>query len=209
MKFTKLSLSGLALAAILSLTACEEETSTNANKPADAKIAAGQTSEAGQKQDAQKGPMLAENVLASPIKTISGKTVKLNDYKGKVLIINFWATWCGPCRQEIPHLVAMRKELDGQDFEVIGVTHTANDPDPEAVKEFAQQFKVNYLIGYAESTLIAGLQSGGIMNNIPQSFIISREGQIIKRFVGFGGDYPQIMRDIVKGALKENAAAGD
>ena len=199
----------LLLLAALGLAACTSGTAPAPDKP---DIAAApqnaappvKTAPAPQKTAAGKG--LAENVWASPIKTVGGETVKLADYKGKVLIVNFWATWCGPCREEMPHLVKLRQEFKDQGFEVVGVTHVGQDPDFEEVKAFAKGFKIPYPIGYAEANLILGIQGGDVRNSIPQSFIISRDGQVIKRMVGFGGDFPNIMRSVVTEALNEKAA---
>ncbi len=194
----------LVFLAALSLTACDPG-AQSAPEPAKPAVVEKPAKPAPNPARQREGLALAENVLASPIKTIDGKTLKLADYKDKVLIVNFWATWCGPCRQEIPHLITLRQEFKDEGFEVIGVTHTSNDPDPETVKEFAQQFKIPYPIGYGESNLILGLQADGVRNNIPQSFIISRQGKVIQRFVGFGGDYPQTMRKMVQEALNDKA----
>jgi thiol-disulfide isomerase/thioredoxin len=190
-------------AALGLLTACDGAESAN-GKP--------QPTPAAQKpanpapQQAANAPLpIPDSALNAPIKTIDGQTVRLADYKGKVVIVNFWATWCGPCRQEMPHLVKLRQDLKDKGFEVIGVTHTGNDPDPEAVKAFAKQFRVNYPIGYGDANLVVGLQVNGVMNNIPQSFIISRQGQLVKRLVGFGGDYPLIMRSVAEELLNEKS----
>ena len=155
---------------------------------------------------AVKSIALPDSVLSSPIKMVDGQTRKLSDYKGKVVLVNYWATWCGPCRQEMPELVAMRQALKDKGFEVISVTHVVNDPDPETVKAFVQQFKLNYPVGYAESGLIMGLQTNNQQNSIPQSFIISREGRLLKRFVGYSPAYPAAMRAVVEEALNEKAA---
>jgi thiol-disulfide isomerase/thioredoxin len=197
MTFTKFSWA-LVFAAVLGLTACDQDQKEKTAEAANAKPtqAVNSAAPAGGK------PAIPETAMSSPIKTIDGKTVKLADYKGKVVIVNFWATWCGPCRQEIPHLIELREEMGTKEFEVIGVTHNGNDPDPAAVKEFAKQFKITYPVGYAEASLIYGLQTEGVANNIPQSFIISRDGQLIKRFIGFGGNFPAQMRAIVQEELK-------
>jgi thiol-disulfide isomerase/thioredoxin len=203
---------GVAFLATLSLTACNEGAQSAPEKTPAQTTTEQQSVNPASNPTAQpakplEGRAIADNVLASPIKTTEGKTIKLADYKDKVLIVNFWATWCGPCRQEIPHLIKLRQDFKDKGFEVIGVTHTSNDPDPETVNEFTKQFKIPYPIGYAESNLILGLQADGVRNNIPQSFIISRQGKVIKRFVGFGGEYPQIMRLLVQEALNEKAGA--
>jgi len=68
---------------------------------------------------------------------LTGKTLKLSDYRGKVVLLDFWATWCDPCREEIPHFVELQNKLGDQGFEIIGVSM---DDGPEPVRDFYQQF---------------------------------------------------------------------
>lgn len=193
------------LGAALWATGCQPETKdAPTNVPVPTATAGTPVPAATATANANNGIELPEKVLNSPIKMLDGKTQKLTDYKGKVVIVNYWATWCGPCRQEMPELVAMRQSLKDKGLEVISVTHIQNDPNPEEVKQFVQQFKIPYPVGYAEGDLILGLQVGGAQNSIPQSFILSREGRVLKRFVGYSPTYPAAMRAVVEEAL--NAA---
>jgi thiol-disulfide isomerase/thioredoxin len=195
--------------ALLLLAGCQPATkSATGNTPKlpakpSPQAASGQPGATNSGTPTADGVALPESVLASPIRTIDGKTIKLADFKGQVVVVNLWATWCGPCRQEMPDLVAMRKQFKDKGFEIIGVTHVSNDPEPEAVKEFVKVFKIPYPIGYAEANLIYGLQFDGVKGNIPQTFVVSRTGQLLKRFVGFSPVYQDMMRQVVEQALNE------
>src|SRR5262245_16602924 len=126
---------------------------------------------------------LPENIMRANINLIDGKTRKLADYEGKVLVVDLWATWCGPCRQEIPHLVAIANEYKDKGVEVIGLTNEDPESDSEMVKQFSEVFKINYPIGWADMDMQRELMQG--RNGIPQTYIIGRDGTVLKRFVGF------------------------
>jgi thiol-disulfide isomerase/thioredoxin len=127
--------------------------------------------------------LLPTSVSNAQLKTLDGKAFKLTDYAGKVVLINLWATWCGPCRVETPELEKLSKEYKSRGVEFIGVTSPGNDPEPERVKAFVREQKVSYTIAYAEDEFVATLMQGRSV--IPQSFIITRDGRILVRFVGF------------------------
>jgi thiol-disulfide isomerase/thioredoxin len=107
-----------------------------------------------------------------------GKDIKLSSYKGKVVILDFWATWCGPCRKGIPDLVELQKEF-GKDIVVIGIS-LDQDTKGEVVP-FMQHFGINYPIAYG--TLEVTQQYGGV-EAIPTSFVINKNGEIVDRHVG-------------------------
>jgi peroxiredoxin len=114
------------------------------------------------------------------LKDINGKEIRLSDYKGKVILLDFWATWCAPCKIEIPGFIALYKKYKSRDFVVIGVSM---DDSPSPVKPFAQKMKMNYpvLIGTGRNDIEQAFELMGL----PTSFIISREGRICGRHFGF------------------------
>jgi thiol-disulfide isomerase/thioredoxin len=136
---------------------------------------------------------------------IEGKSHKLSDYSGKVIIVNMWATWCGPCRQETPELVQLHKEYKSKGLEVIGLATQANDQDIEAVKDFVKEQKVDYTMLYDDGSLAAPLvQMTRGRGVIPQSFLISRDGRIIGHFEGYSPvSTPPKLREAIEKALNE------
>ena len=145
---------------------------------------------------------LPENVMQASINLLDGQKTKLADYSGKVLIVDLWATWCGPCKQEIPHLVEIAKEYKEKGVEVIGLTNENPETDAEWVKQFSEAFNINYRIGWADDEMQAGLTRG--RNSIPQTFIIGRDGKIVRHVVGFS---PRLIPQM-KAAIEEAASAG-
>jgi thiol-disulfide isomerase/thioredoxin len=78
------------------------------------------------------------------IQAVDGKAFRLSDYKDKVVVLDLWATWCGPCRLEIPHLVELQNEYGARNVEVIGLTTEDPEADAGKVRDFAKEFKINY-----------------------------------------------------------------
>ncbi|HEX8494904.1 MAG TPA: redoxin domain-containing protein [Pyrinomonadaceae bacterium] len=141
-------------------------------------------------------------ILDAALKTIDGnKPFKLSDSKGKVLVLDLWATWCGPCRQEVPHLVELQKELGPRGVEVFGLDIDPVQDTPEDVLSFMKEFKVNYKVAFLERQYAAMLMSDN--GSIPQSYVITRDGKIHSRFIGFSAasTAPRI-RAAIEEALK-------
>lgn len=129
-----------------------------------------------------------------------GKAFKLADLKGKVLLLDLWATWCGPCRNSIPHLVELHKELGPQGFEVIGLDISTDQDTMEDVRAFMKEFKINYKVAFLEVQYARILMSDN--GSIPQSYIITRDGKIYKRFIGFSPvQTPPQLRTAIEEAL--------
>jgi peroxiredoxin len=109
---------------------------------------------------------------------LAGKSVSLADFRGKVVVLDFWATWCPPCKREIPDFIDLQKEYGSQGVQIVGI---ALD-EPDKVKAFAAQNGMNYpvLIGSNE----VAMKYGGI-EGIPTTFIIDKSGKIVNKFEGF------------------------
>lgn len=120
-----------------------------------------------------KGQAAPELVLT----TIDGKTISLSELKGKRVILDFWATWCGPCRAEIPHFVKLREEVPEADLVIIGIS----DEEVAEIKDFAEEHKVNYLMVSA-SDLPAPFSE---IESIPTTYFIDRQGIIQEVLVGY------------------------
>jgi peroxiredoxin len=144
---------------------------------------------------------LPRDVLDTELKSINGRPIKLSDYAGKALVVNLWATWCGPCRMEIPELVKLRKEYRAKGLEVVGLSTENPEASAEGVRRFAKEFKMDYPVGWATQDVAITLMQG--RDAIPQSFVISRDGRIVKRFVGFNAAAtPKQIREAIEEALK-------
>ena len=144
---------------------------------------------------------LPANVLDAELKSANGNTLKLSDYSGKVLLVNLWATWCGPCRMEIPELIKLHKEFQGQGFEIVGLSTENPDTSAASVRDFVRTFGMPYAVGWATTDLELTLM--GQNGNIPQSFLIARDGRVLKRFIGFSpASTPSQLRQAVTDALK-------
>jgi len=109
---------------------------------------------------------------------IDGRKLTLSDYKGKVVLLDFWATWCAPCREEIPHFVEMQAKYGPRGFQVIGISM---DDDAKPVREFYQQYKLNYPVAVGDDKLAE--RFGGMLG-LPVNFIIDREGRIHAKYTG-------------------------
>jgi peroxiredoxin len=127
------------------------------------------------------------------LKDASGQTVRLADYRGKVVLLDFWATWCGPCKIEIPWFMEFEKEFKDQGFAVLGVS--MDEDGWSAIKPYVQNMKMNYrvLLGNdAISTAYGGLDS------LPTTLLIDREGGIASTHVGVSMGKEEFKDAIVK-----------
>ena len=116
------------------------------------------------------------------LQSIAGSALSLSSYRGKIVIIDFWATWCGPCVSEIPGFIRLKSKYSPQGFEIIGISV---DRDRSAVVNFAKEKKINYPIVFADSRVQSDY--GGI-RGIPTTFIIDRQGRIRDKVVGARGE---------------------
>ena len=138
------------------------------------------------------------------VQTIDGESLKLSDYADKVVVLNIWATWCGPCRLEMPELVKISNEYKARGLVVLGIATTYNEQnDPQRVKNFVKAQSVPYKIIWDDGTLAAPLvEAVQGRSVIPQSFVISRDGRIVKYFSGFNVyQTPQLMRQAIEESL--------
>lgn len=109
---------------------------------------------------------------------LNGQKLSLSAYGGKVVLLDFWATWCEPCREEIPHFVELQNKYGDQGLQIIGISM---DDDPEPVRKFYAQFTINYpvVMGNAKT----GELYGGILG-LPIAFVIGRDGRIYSKHIG-------------------------
>lgn len=111
---------------------------------------------------------------------LNGGTFDASEQDGKVLLVNFWATWCAPCREEIPDLIALHEELKDQNFAVVGISI---DTDGSAlVKKFADEMQINYPVLLDETSEVA--ESFGSVFALPTTFVVDKQGTITHRTIG-------------------------
>ena len=153
---------------------------------------------AAPKRPASGLTMLPRLVLDAENKATNGGPIKLANYSGKVLLVNLWATWCGPCRRETPELVKLHKEYQSRGVELIGLSTEDPVASAQSVINFMREYEVDYQIGWANREVAQTLMQG--RTSIPQSFIIARNGRILKRFIGFD---PEVTPPQLKKALED------
>ena len=114
------------------------------------------------------------------VKDMNGADVKLADYKGKVVMLNFWATWCGPCKVEIPMFTELQTKYKDQGLAFLGISV---DDAPEQLRPFAQEYRMNYpvLVGDGRDDV---QNAFGPMFGIPVTLLIARDGTICTRYLG-------------------------
>jgi len=130
-----------------------------------------------------------------------GKHSAFSDFNGKILVLDFYATWCEPCRRSIPHLIGLQRRYEN-DVRVIGLNVGGPD-DAAEVPGFAQEFKIQYQLGIPDDDLASLLLANS--DAIPQTFIFDREGKLMRNFVGFGESTGEEIDRTVERALLSKA----
>lgn len=143
-------------------------------------------------------PVVPAVVFDTEMKAANGNPIKLSNYSGKVLFVNLWATWCGPCRMETPELVRLHKEYQSRGVEFVGLTTEDPNTSAQKVRDFMTQYNVDYPIAWATREVALTLMQG--KTTIPQSFIITRDGRLFKKIEGF---HPKRTPPELKKALEE------
>ena len=115
---------------------------------------------------------------------LDGATISLKDYRGKVILVNFWATWCAPCREEIPDLIALQDTFGAEDFVVLGVASILYDEDSAEVSAFVAEQGMDYPIVLDKGP--AGSAFGGVFA-LPTTYIIDRDFTLRQRTIGLPG----------------------
>ncbi len=132
---------------------------------------------------ASAGPGVAKGRWAAPdfnLTDLSGQPLKLSALRGKVVLLDFWATWCPPCVAEIPHFVDLHAQYKGRGLEIVGLS--LDEGGPPAVRPFLQSHRVKYPIAMATPQIT---QAYGGIRGIPTTFLIDKAGNVARKYVGF------------------------
>ncbi|HKX83783.1 MAG TPA: TlpA disulfide reductase family protein [Pyrinomonadaceae bacterium] len=149
----------------------------------------------------------AKDAPSQPLKPVAemswtsftGTVNKLKDFKGKVVILDFWATYCPPCIEEIPHLKSLQAKYGADQLRVIGL-HVGGEEDRPKVPEFVERLKIDYELAYPEDNLTAFVF--GQDTAIPQTAIFDRNGVMVKKIAGFNDQIKQELDDAVAKAIE-------
>jgi len=150
---------------------------------------------------AKRGPTLTKTAAVGKkgsvapdfeLKSLDGKQVKLSDFRGKAVVLNFWATWCAPCKIEMPWFVDLQKQYSSQGLQVIGVA--MDDSGEQTIAKFAKEMGVNYLVLIGKEAV--GDAYGGV-EFLPTTFFIDRQGKVVDRVFGLVG-HSEIEEDVKK-----------
>jgi glutathione peroxidase-family protein len=199
----------LSLLAAFGISSCSSNDEKHANPPAPSvAVNSGRPNPAVPPRNAPPPALTAlpAAITDAELRAVSGSPIKLSNYAGKVLLVNLWATWCGPCRQETPELVKLHKEFHSQGLEVVGLSTENPDDSADSVREFVHNYNVDYRVGWSGPQVALALMQG--RDAIPQSFVISRDGRILKRFIGFSvTTTPDQIKAAIQEALNDKGAA--
>lgn len=132
--------------------------------------------------DAETGILNAKTDPAPnfQLETIDGEVFRLKEHRGKVVVVNFWGTWCPPCRREIPDLISLQSEFGDQGLQVVGIA-LERSAGVKKVRRFAEQQEINYPVGLGDRSIT---QKYGGIRGVPTTVVIDAEGQIRGRLTG-------------------------
>jgi thiol-disulfide isomerase/thioredoxin len=152
----------------------------------------------GQPSESEQPHMLGKTAPGFTLMNLDGKKVSLSEYKGRPVLVNFWATWCGPCKVEMPWFEEFRKQYAGQGFEVLGLTDDA-DAGKDVITKVAQKAGVSYPILLTDGKVQTAY---GGLDVLPVSFYVDRNGVIVDETAGLGS------KDEIEAHIKKTIASG-
>jgi cytochrome c biogenesis protein CcmG/thiol:disulfide interchange protein DsbE len=155
-----------------------------------------------------QGNVVGKTAPDFELETLDGKKVKLSDYRGKAVLLNFWATWCQPCKIEMPWLIEFQKNYRDQGFEIVGVA--MEDTEKPEIEKFLKEMGVNYVVLLGKESV--GEQYGGVLGHVgeqyggvlglPTTFYIGRDGTIVEQHAGL------ISKGDIENHIKKALATG-
>jgi thiol-disulfide isomerase/thioredoxin len=148
---------------------------------------------------------LPDELLNASLTTLDGKSLNLSELRGKVVVLNLWATWCGPCRREIPDFIEIQKDYEGR-VEVLGITSEDERNTAESVREFVKEFKINYKVVWVDAKAWEAFLAPRY--SIPQTYVLGPDGNLIQKFVGYSPQVATMVRGIADQSLGSAPAGG-
>lgn len=151
---------------------------------------------------------LPEEVTGSELRDLSGRAFRLDDFRGRVYVVNLWATWCGPCRMEIPGLNKLYEDYRARGVEFVGLT--AEDPEEasEKVRQFVGETRMNYRVGWIDKETVLSLATWNLpaprrpgLFGIPQTFVVAADGHVVLRVRGYNPRVHDMIRAGIQKAL--------
>jgi thiol-disulfide isomerase/thioredoxin len=133
---------------------------------------------------------------------LDGRRAGLEDLRGQVVVLDFWATYCPPCREEIPHLVRLQREFGPKGLKVIGL-NVGGEQDRPKVPEFVRQYGIQYQLADPDDDTVRLFMPTD--DSIPQTFVIDRRGRLVRSFVGYDPEVAAELERAVSEALAEKA----
>jgi thiol-disulfide isomerase/thioredoxin len=147
---------------------------------------------------------LPEALLNHKLQGIDNSIFRLADFNGKVIVINMWATWCGPCRREVPDYEKVRKEFTGRAVEFIALTTEDPVATRDKVQKFARDFHFGFRIGWADRETARVLMNG--RNAVPQTLVLGTDGHVLTRWVGYSAQHSG---DRLRAAINQGLSASE
>ncbi len=133
---------------------------------------------------------------------LDGQRARLADFHGKVLVLDFYATWCVPCRQSIPHLIELQSRDGSKGLQVVGLNVGGPD-DRVKVADFAKEFSITYPLGFPDKAVTDFFLSDD--DSLPQTFVFDRQGQLVRRLLGYDTTSAAQLEQAIESALVSTA----
>jgi thiol-disulfide isomerase/thioredoxin len=144
--------------------------------------------------------MSAHGEVGRGFTLLDNRRMKLSDYAGQVVVLDFYATWCPPCRAETPHLVQLQRRYGPKGLRIIGLNVGGPD-DRDKVPAFIEEYGIQYTLAFPDEGMTDLYLSDD--DSIPQAYIFDRQGRLVKRFISFDESVPAEMENVIQKALAE------